>query len=210
MIAILNLQELPKACWRQGPDCLFVLCCTSLAGPASEPSLGRYSMRRLRPVLIAASLGLVCGIFYFILAGSRNPRFHARSFLKVEVRETHLFPMIYRDEPSAVSNFLSGVGKRPLLSNTNRSSEMSSALEHVRGVRGTSLLDIAYSGPDSNAVQVAASNAANLAIIFYATNQPSWQITLVETRCFTPMSVFQRLEDSLWVYWHRCKASLGL
>ena len=166
-------------------------------------------MRRLRPMLIAATVGLVCAIFFLIVVGNRYPKFHARSFLKVEVRETHLFPpMIYRDEESAVSNFLSGVGKRPLLA--NRSSEMSLALEHVSGVRGTSLFLIDYSGPDSNAVQVAASNAANLAISFYATNQPSWQVTLVETRCFTPMSVFKRLGDSVWVYWHRCKSFLGL
>src|SRR5258706_4077978 len=158
-------------------------------------------MRRLRLMLIAAILGLVCAIFFLIAVRNRNPNFHARSFLKVEVRETHLFPMIYRDEPSAVSNFLSGVGKRPLLANANRSSEMRLALERVGGVRGTSLFHIDYSGPDSNAVQVAASNAASLAISFYATNQPSWQVTLIDTRCFTPMSVFERLEDSVWVYW---------
>jgi len=77
-------------------------------------------------------------------------------------------------------------------------------------VRNTGLFHIDYSGLDSNAVQVAASNAANLAISFYATNQPSWQVTLVETRCFTPVSVFERLEDSAWVYWRRCKAFLRL
>lgn len=166
-------------------------------------------MRRLRPMLIAATPGLVCAGF-FLLVGNRDAKFHARSFLKMEVRETHLFPMIYRDEASAVSNFLSGVGKRPLLANTSRTSETSLALERVGPVRNTQLFHIDYSGLDSNAVPVAASNAANLAISFYATNQPSWQITLVEARCFTPVSVFERLEDSAWVYWRRCKAFLHL
>ena len=54
------------------------------------------------------------------------------------------------------------------------------------------------------------SNAANLAISFYATNQPSWQVTLIETRCFAPMTRWERLKDSAWVYWHRCKAFLHL
>jgi hypothetical protein len=167
-------------------------------------------MRRFRPILIAATLGLVCAIFFPIVVGDRNPTFHARSFLKVEVRETHLFPMICRDEPSAVSNLLSEVGKRPLLVDANRTSAMSFALERVGSVRNTSMFHIDYSGPDSNVVQVAASNAANVAISFYATNQPSWQVTLVETRCFTPVSVFERLEEFVWIYWRRCKTALRL
>ena len=166
-------------------------------------------MRRLRPMLIAATLGSICAIL-FLIFGSRNATFHARSFLKVEVRETHLFPMIYRNEASAMSNFLSGVGKRPLLANTSTTNGVSFALERVGPLRDTSLFHIDFSGPDSNVVQVAASNAANLAISFYATNQPSWQVTLVETRCFTPVSAFERLEDSVWVYWRRCKAFLRL
>jgi len=87
---------------------------------------------------------------------------------------------------------------------------MGLALERIGPIRGTSLFHIDYSGADSNAVQAAASNAATLAISFYATNQPSWQVALVETRCFTPLSVFDRLEDSIWVYSRRCKAFLGL
>jgi hypothetical protein len=153
---------------------------------------------------------LVCAIFFLIVVGNRNPKFHARSFLKVEVRETHLFPLISRDEPSAVSNFLWGFGEAALLANTHRAGEMSFAMERVGGLRDTSLFHIDYSGPDSNAVQVLASNAANRAISFYATNQPSWQVTLVETRCFTPMSLWERLEDSAWVYWRRGRASLHL
>ena len=87
---------------------------------------------------------------------------------------------------------------------------MDFALERVGGVRNTELLHIDYCGPDSNAVQVIASNAANLAISFYVTNQPSWQATLVQTRCFTPMSLLERLEDSVWVYRQRWKSALGL
>jgi hypothetical protein len=166
-------------------------------------------MRRLRPILIAAILCFVCAISFLVVVGNRVPRVHAQSLLKVEVRETHLFPMTYRDEGIVVSNFLSAAGKRPLLGNTRATSEMNFALERVGPIRGTSLFHIDYSGPDSNAVQVAASNAANLAISFYATNQPSWQVTLVETRCFTPLSVFDRLEDSVWICSRRCRAFLG-
>jgi hypothetical protein len=118
--------------------------------------------------------------------------------------------MIYRDEASAVSNFLSAVGTRQSLGNTTAARETGFALEHVGPIRDTSLFHIDYSGPDSNAVQVVASNAASLAITFYTTNQPTWQITLLETRCFTPLSVFDRLQDSVWVYSRRCKAFLGL
>jgi hypothetical protein len=167
-------------------------------------------MRRSRSVLIAATLALGCTILLVVVAGTPNPTFHARSFLKVEVRETHLFPMIYRDEPSAVSNFLTGMGKAALLSNTGSNSEKTFALERVGGVRDTSLFHIDYCGPDTNIVQAVASNAANLAISFYATNQPSWQVTLIETRCFAPMTRWERLKDSAWVYWHRCKAFLHL
>ena len=167
-------------------------------------------MRRLRPILIAATPALVCAIFLFTVVRDRTGRFHARSFLKLEVGETHVFAMIYRDEASAINNFLSGVEKGLLLAATNRADRMSPALDRVGPVRNTSLFHIDYRGPDSNVVQVAASNAAKLAISFYATNQPSWQVTLIETRCFTPMSVWERLEDSAWVYWRRCKEFLRL
>ncbi len=164
-------------------------------------------MRRLRQILIAATLCLVCAISFLLGVGNRNPKFHAVSYLKLEVRDTHLFPMIYRDEATAVSNFLCGVGKRVLPGSTT---EVSVVLERVGPVRGTSLFHIDYSGTDSNVVQLAASNAATLTISFYATNQPSWQVTLVETRGFTPLSVFDRVKDSAWVYWGRCKSALGL
>lgn len=164
----------------------------------------------LRRTLIAATLGLVCAIFFLIVVADRNPKFHARSFLKVEVRETHLFPTIYRDEAGTVSNFLTTVEKQLLLATPSTASQNSFVLERVGSVRDTSLFHIDYSGRDSNAVQVAASNAANLAISFYATSQPSWQVTLVETRCYTPLSVSDRLKDSFWVYSQRCKAFLGL
>jgi len=110
--------------------------------------------------------------------------------------------MIYRDEASAVSNFLSAVGTRPPLGNRSMASEKNCALERVGPIRNTSLFHIDYSGPDSDVVQVAASNAANLAISFYATNQSSWQVTLLETRCFIPTSAFDQLKDSVWVYWN--------
>src|SRR5207249_8742458 len=35
-----------RACWRQGPDCLFVPCWTSLAGPASARAL--VTTRRMK------------------------------------------------------------------------------------------------------------------------------------------------------------------
>ena len=118
--------------------------------------------------------------------------------------------MIYRDEASAMSNFLSEVGKGLLLSNASTTSGMSFALERVGPLRDTSLFHIDYCGTDSNVVQVAASNAANLAISFYATNQPSWLVSLVETRSFTPATAFERMEDSVWVYWHRWRSFVGL
>ena len=137
-------------------------------------------------------------------------KFHAQSFLSLQVGETHIFPAIYRDEAGAVSNFLSEAGNRLLLASASGTTKVSFALEGVGLMRGTTLLEIEYSGPDSNVVQVVASNAASLAISFYATNQPSWQVTLVDTGCFTPVSLFDRLEDSVWSFWRRCKASLGL
>jgi len=161
-------------------------------------------------MLMTAIIALGVSILFLVVVANHKSEIHAQSLLKVEVRETHFFPMIYRDEASAVSNFLSAIGKQPRLGNTSRASEMSLALERVGQIRGTSLFHIDYSGTDSNAAQVAASNAAEFAISFYATNQPSWQVTLVETRCFKPLSVFARLEDSVWVCWRRCKEFLGL
>ncbi len=167
-------------------------------------------MRRARPILIVTILALGSSILFLTVGGNRTKKFHAQSLLKLEVRETHLYPAIYRDEAAAISNCLRAVGRPQLPANPVRAGETGCALEQVGPIRGTSLFHIDYSGPDSNAVKVAASKAASLTISFYATNQPSWQVTLVETRCFTPLSTFDRVKESVWIYSRRCKEFLGL
>jgi hypothetical protein len=165
-------------------------------------------MQKLRLVLVVATLTLFCSIWLLMLSGNRHAKFHARSYLALEVRETHFFPTLYRDEAGAISNFLSGAEVQLLMRSCSEG--VSFALEGVGSPRNTMLFHIDYSGPDSNVVQVVASNAANFAISFYATNQPSWEVTLVETGCLTPVSRFERLEDFVRSFWRRCEASLGL
>jgi hypothetical protein len=171
--------------------------------------VGLTSMRRRRTSVIVAAIAFGFATFLLTVTWSRSPNFHGRSLLKVQIRESHLFPITYRDESAVLSNFLSGAEEGTLLTSGPRTKKLSFSLERVAPVRNTSLFAIDYRGPDSNAVQVVASNAANLAISFYSTNQPSWEASLIASGAFTPLSVWGQLEDFMASLWRRFKASAG-
>jgi hypothetical protein len=165
-------------------------------------SLARLLMNRRRLVLVAAILGAI-GMILFITAG--NPEFHARSRLKMETREGHFYPNFARDESQAISNFLSSSESRLLLAKTSRIDEKNFVLERIGPIRGTSLFYINYSGADSNSVQSVASNAANMVVSFYITNQPSWDVTYCDSFSFRPISSLQQLEESVASFWRGFK-----
>jgi hypothetical protein len=91
--------------------------------------------------------------------------------------------MFYADHIPVVSKLLNTAGTRSALAKTGKIDENQFALEMVGPVRGTTMLYLCYSGPDSNSVRSIASNAVNLVASFYVTNKPSWEVTFVDSEC---------------------------
>lgn len=158
-------------------------------------------------MLFAILPGLALAVFLF-QGGSREPVIHGRAVVEMADLETHLFPVVRRDEPGAISNFLSQVGSRALLASVSKASEKSFALERVGRIRGYPLFHIDYCGRDPVVVEAVASNAAVLVIGFYATNQPDWQATLHSTASFILETPPDRLRAHARGYWRRFKAGL--
>jgi len=140
-------------------------------------------------------------------AGSRT--FHARARFNLEAKGTEFDPFFLQGQITVISNLLNTPGNRSTLAKTSKTDEKSFALEGVGPFRSTKLFYLNYSGPESNRVQAVASNAANLVIAFYATNQPSWEVSFFDSGCFTPASPWERLQDSVASIWQRCKGAVG-
>jgi hypothetical protein len=94
-----------------------------------------------------------------------------------------------------MGRFLNSAENRRALAERSGVSEKEFAVAKVGPVRGTKLFDIECSAVDSNKLERVASNAAQLIVLFCATNQPSWQVTYMETICFTPPSFWERLKE---------------
>jgi hypothetical protein len=82
-------------------------------------------------------------------------------------------------------------------------------LEQIGGVRSTKFVFINYSGTDSNGVQTLASNAVNMVVSFYATNEPCWDLKFVDSACFSPKSSWDKFEEGVSSSWQRCKDFVG-
>ena len=93
-----------------------------------------------------------------------------------------------------MTGFLKRPESRLALATSTGIDEKEFAVEKVGPVRGTPLFYINCSGPDSNRVQRVASNAAYAIVVFYATNQPFWKVTYIDTDLFTPPTLGERLK----------------
>jgi hypothetical protein len=111
------------------------------------------------------------------------------------VKETHSFPRLSLDEYKFMHEFLNRAESRRALAKISGIKEKEFVVTEVRGVRGTFLFCINVVGTDSNKVDCLASNAAQRIMAFYATNQPSWQLTYVDSGCFTPRTLLERMKD---------------
>src|SRR6266850_5053225 len=160
-------------------------------------------------LLISAALLALC--VTLILGANRGQKaaFHARARFKLEAGGTGYLPTFYQDQITIVSNLLNTPGNRSILATTSKIDEKSFALEMVGPVRSTSFLYVSYSGTESNCVRSVASNAAALVISFYATNQPSWEVTFLDSEYFRPESPWERLQNSVASFWQRSKAAVG-
>jgi hypothetical protein len=164
--------------------------------------------KRLRLLALAALLAAGPTIFF---VGNWSPRMtcHARARFRLEGKETDYLATFYQDHITVVSNLLNTQGSRSTLAAMSKIEEKSFALTKVGPVRSTRFLYVTYSGQESNAVQSVASNAANLVVSFYATNNPSWEVTFLDSECFRPESPLDRLQNSVESLWEGFKSSLG-
>ena len=102
----------------------------------------------------------------------------------------------------AMDDFLNSRESRLSLAAKCKADEKHFRFGGVHPIRGTKLLYVEYSGTDSNSVLCVASNAATMVVAFYSTNQPSWEVTYIGSRYFTPRSFWENvwinLENSSW------------
>jgi len=146
-------------------------------------------------VLGAITLALVS----FCLGSWIQPHeYHAMGRLKVEPIDTNFYPNFHYDPFIGLTNLLMDQENCKALAAASKANETSFRFYGVSPVRGTRLIYVHYSGADSNAVLLVASNAANLVISFYASNQPAsnqpfWKATYIDTKLYTPNTSLERL-----------------
>src|ERR1041384_2399123 len=154
-------------------------------------------MRKPGTLILGLVVAAMAAFFVIVAWSMTTSKFHAQSRLKLEVKETHFFPSFNRDEYACMSNFLNSANTRLALATESGISEKEFVITKVGPVRGTSLFYINCSATDSNKVQGVASNAARMILLLYATNQPSWQVTYIDSGCFIPPSFVERLRNFL-------------
>jgi hypothetical protein len=151
-------------------------------------------MRAPRPTIIALA-ALTIGIV--VLMVTLTPpihRYHARSRFKVDTKETHRAPDLSGADANAFRLLLDSRQGHQALAKVTMADERDFALRKIGPVRGTGLGCLEYSGVSSNLVERVASNAARIVVRFYATNQPDWEVTYIDSYCFIPPSLGERLQ----------------
>jgi hypothetical protein len=151
-------------------------------------------MRRSRTVSLGLVLAAIAAGGAIVALGRSSYRFHAGSRLKLKVKGDDSFPIFDRDEYAFMSQFLNCCENRLALATATGIEEKALRVDKVGPVRGTSLFYIICSGADSNKVQCVASNAAYAIVGFYATNQPTWEVSFVDTSPFSPPPLAERLK----------------
>jgi len=159
------------------------------------PTVGLLHMCKSGSIRLAIVL-TACALALFLTAGViGNRKVHAAGRFKLERRSADAFnPFFFGNTLSGISNFLSSPENGFILASASRTDEKHFRFEGAFGVRSTTLCYVHYSGPDSNAVQSVASNAANMVVLYLATNQPGLEITYIDSYCFSPAPPWWRLE----------------
>ena len=128
------------------------------------------------------------------ILATRTHQWYARSLFKVDIQETNRWPDFFGSDANALRLFLDSREGRRRLATATVVDEKDFTLLRIGPVRGTALACLEYSGVNSNLVERVASNAAATAVRFYATNQPGWEVTYIDSYCFTPPSIGERLK----------------
>jgi hypothetical protein len=151
----------------------------------------------LRLVIVLTTIALaLSGV-----AGAIGRKVHARGRFKLESTGAYAYnPYFFGDTLTGISNLLSDSQNRLILARTSRTDERHFRFDGVFGIRSTTLCEVRYSGTDSNTVQTVASNAANMVVLYLATNQPGLEVTYIDSYCYSPAPPWQWLEN-IWSYY---------
>ena len=107
----------------------------------------------------------------------------AVSFIKIEVLKEWAYTNdFYGAQFTGIKRLLDSSECGSILAKTSGAEAQSFSFDKVAGVHGTKLIYLQYSGHDSNVVLTVASNAANLVVLFYKTNFPSFEASYIETQ----------------------------
>jgi hypothetical protein len=146
-------------------------------------------MRARRSIAIPI-IALTIGVSVLVAAlTARNHECYARSRFKIDIKETHRWPDLYGADANSLRLLLDSREGHQVLAKASMVDESAFALRKIAPIRGTALGCLEYSGANSNIVECVASNAVRIVVSFYATNQPNWEVTYIDSYCFTPFSV---------------------
>lgn len=160
--------------------------------------VGPLHMRKFRSLRFVIVL-TACALALFLIAGAiENRKVHAAGRFKLERRPADASnPFFFGNTLSGISNFLSSPENGLILASASRADEKNFRFDGVFGIRSTTLCYVHYSGTESSTVQSVASNAANLVVLFLATNQPDLEVTYIDSYFFSPPPPWQPLEN-MW------------
>jgi hypothetical protein len=153
-----------------------------------------YSVRL--PTIAITALVIGVGLVVATLT-TRTQQCHARSYFDVDTNATNRWPDFLGADANALRLLLDSREGRRLLAEGIGVAEGDFVLRKIGPVRGTGLGCIEYSGVNSNSVKGVASKAATIVVRYYATNQPGWRVTYIDSECFTPPSSGERLKRCL-------------
>ena len=156
-------------------------------------------MRKPAFLGLAIVLLMIVAALFVVARAIGNRKVHARGLFKLQLKNTDApyNPYLYGNTFISVSNFLNNPKNQLLLAGMSKTDVKDFSFQGIFGVRGTSLCYVHYSGADTNTVQSVASNAANMVVLFLTTNQSAWEVTYIDSGCFTPAPPWRRLEN-IW------------
>lgn len=148
-------------------------------------------------VIVVTVFAIGVAVLLVAILTTRTRQCYARSRFKVDIKETNRWPDYFGADAEVLRVLLDSRAGRQLLASAAVVDEKDFALRKIGPVRGTAFGCLEYSCVNSNLAERVTSNAARIVVRFYATNQPGWEVTYVDSYCFTPPPLGERLKRFL-------------
>jgi hypothetical protein len=163
-----------------------------------RPLLVRARVRAARSLLIIAAAAAI-GVSLFIIIPSvvGEPDSRARGSFKLSTKENtgQPWPYDFGGISNSIWHLLESEEGRLTLANMSGTGSKNFALEAIWMIRSTDRIQIIYSGRGKPLVQCVTSNAVNMIVRYYATNQSAWEVSYFDTLPCQPKSFGEKVND---------------